>query len=253
MKQRRSAFTLIELLVVIAIIAILAAILFPVFAKAKESAKTTVALSNMKQIGLAVQMYLGDFDDSFPTRYTDNNRQSWKHTTFPYNKSENIFRDPVNPASQLPDWCADPVHTNPLVAPYFRRGYFIYRPFWMNGFDDDNKGEYNFSKINEPANAIVIGEDKDIYPDYGPWDPWYWHGQRGWQTPNWGGNKRDDHSMVVIAADTHAKLTQMRATCGKAGELNMWQYDRGSLYFDHDGISHDYRGWVDDFCRTLPY
>src|ERR1019366_8134876 len=58
-----SAFTLIELLVVIAIIAILAAILFPVFAQAKKAAKSIVALSNVKQIGLAEKMYQGDYDD----------------------------------------------------------------------------------------------------------------------------------------------------------------------------------------------
>jgi prepilin-type N-terminal cleavage/methylation domain-containing protein/prepilin-type processing-associated H-X9-DG protein len=63
---RSRGFTLIELLVVIAIIAILAAILFPVFAQAKEAAKKTADLSNNKQILLGVQMYMGDFEDVFP-------------------------------------------------------------------------------------------------------------------------------------------------------------------------------------------
>jgi prepilin-type N-terminal cleavage/methylation domain-containing protein/prepilin-type processing-associated H-X9-DG protein len=61
--QVRRGFTLIELLVVIAIIAILAAILFPVFAQAKEAAKKTACLSNLKQIGLGAMMYAGDYDD----------------------------------------------------------------------------------------------------------------------------------------------------------------------------------------------
>src|SRR5687768_6367661 len=61
-----SAFTLIELLVVIAIIAILAAILFPVFAQAKVSAKGIVCLSNMRQLGMSVQMYVVDHDDYWP-------------------------------------------------------------------------------------------------------------------------------------------------------------------------------------------
>ena len=62
----RRGFTLIELLVVIAIIAILAAILFPVFAQAREQARTTACLSNFKQIGLSVKMYSQDFDEKFP-------------------------------------------------------------------------------------------------------------------------------------------------------------------------------------------
>lgn len=65
--MKRSAFTLIELLVVIAIIAILAAILFPVFAQAKAAAKTTSTISNLKQLGTAVHMYAGDYDDMTPS------------------------------------------------------------------------------------------------------------------------------------------------------------------------------------------
>jgi prepilin-type N-terminal cleavage/methylation domain-containing protein/prepilin-type processing-associated H-X9-DG protein len=87
------AFTLIELLVVIAIIAILAAILFPVFAQAKLAAKKTVDLSNLKQIGLGALMYSGDFDDYYPRNdYLIPGRQSWapfsyREATGPYIKS----------------------------------------------------------------------------------------------------------------------------------------------------------------------
>jgi len=70
MKQHKKAFTLIELLVVIAIIAILAAILFPVFARARENARRASCQSNLKQIGLGMMMYAQDYDEKYPKYYT---------------------------------------------------------------------------------------------------------------------------------------------------------------------------------------
>src|SRR5512138_372466 len=67
--MRNRGFTLIELLVVIAIIAILAAILFPVFARAREKARQTSCLNNMKQLGTASMMYLSDYDERHPSRW----------------------------------------------------------------------------------------------------------------------------------------------------------------------------------------
>lgn len=77
----RKAFTLIELLVVIAIIAILAAILFPVFAQAKVAAKKTTTLSNCKQMGTAFQIYLSDNDDSFPLAFSRRADGTWRWAT----------------------------------------------------------------------------------------------------------------------------------------------------------------------------
>jgi len=83
MKQLNRAFTLIELLVVIAIIAILAAILFPVFAQAKEAAKKTAGLSNTKQLNLGVLQYANDNDDMYPRNdYLMPNRQNWAPLTW---------------------------------------------------------------------------------------------------------------------------------------------------------------------------
>jgi prepilin-type N-terminal cleavage/methylation domain-containing protein/prepilin-type processing-associated H-X9-DG protein len=78
--ERRKGFTLIELLVVIAIIGILAAMVFPVFARARESARKAVCLSNVKNIALAMQMYLGDYDDTFPPWNHDANLRAWAET-----------------------------------------------------------------------------------------------------------------------------------------------------------------------------
>lgn len=90
----RKAFTLIELLVVIAIIAILAAILFPVFAQAKAAAKKTQDLSNFKQIGTAIYLYAGDNDDRTMAVDHDNDYQ-WYDPLYTYVKSAGVFTTPA--------------------------------------------------------------------------------------------------------------------------------------------------------------
>src|SRR5438094_2960468 len=101
-KQR--AFTLIELLVVIAIIAILAAILFPVFAQARDKARQATCLSNCKQIGLGHMMYAQDYDETFsPSRFNSGSctpsgsaisGTQWNRRILPYTKNEQIFACP---------------------------------------------------------------------------------------------------------------------------------------------------------------
>ncbi len=119
MKNTSKGFTLIELLVVIAIIAILAAILFPVFARARENARRTNCMSNLKQVGLGFMQYIQDYDERYPTAYawasdfsandcgiTDKSVpagnfqiqagycRSWADAIHPYVKSIQIFRCP---------------------------------------------------------------------------------------------------------------------------------------------------------------
>jgi prepilin-type N-terminal cleavage/methylation domain-containing protein len=115
--MRRQGFTLIELLVVIAIIAILAAILFPVFAQAREKARQTQCVSNCRQIGMGIQMYLNDWDETFPRMddciapnripYQPNatgcsgpygqrvNHYKWQYWIWPYVKNIQIFFAPA--------------------------------------------------------------------------------------------------------------------------------------------------------------
>ncbi|HEY3330053.1 MAG TPA: DUF1559 domain-containing protein [Capsulimonadaceae bacterium] len=103
MKLRRFGFTLIELLVVIAIIAILAAILFPVFATAREKARQTTCASNLKQIGLALLQYEQDYDEIHPTfqmNLTGGNHILWEEFFYTYVKSAQVFDCPSNPNTE---------------------------------------------------------------------------------------------------------------------------------------------------------
>jgi prepilin-type N-terminal cleavage/methylation domain-containing protein/prepilin-type processing-associated H-X9-DG protein len=95
--KRRKGFTLIELLVVIAIIAILAAILFPVFARARENARRASCASNLKQIGLGIMQYTQDYDERYLTEpgiAAGQNNTAWSTTIQPYLKSTQIFMCP---------------------------------------------------------------------------------------------------------------------------------------------------------------
>ncbi len=108
--MRKRGFTLIELLVVIAIIAILAAILFPVFARAKEKAKQASCLSNTKQMGLGLMMYISDYDECIPFYYAPYNKPRppelpdltaisdygmfWQDLIYPYVKNLDIYKCP---------------------------------------------------------------------------------------------------------------------------------------------------------------
>lgn len=92
-----AGFTLIELLVVIAIIAILAAILFPVFAQAREKARQASSGSNVRQLGLAINMYKQDYDERFPFGgWMPNNdgTNEWQNSTAPYIKNKGLYRCP---------------------------------------------------------------------------------------------------------------------------------------------------------------
>jgi prepilin-type N-terminal cleavage/methylation domain-containing protein/prepilin-type processing-associated H-X9-DG protein len=128
MEKRRAGFTLIELLVVIAIIAILAAILFPVFAQAREKARSTMCLSNMKQIGTSVIMYTQDYDEYLPYNYMYDfdcpnfNQQTelwyWQDLCRPYIKNEAVYSCPSQNPHTITDYLRPRATPQPLVRDY---------------------------------------------------------------------------------------------------------------------------------------
>lgn len=117
MKARRG-FTLIELLVVIAIIAILAAILFPVFARAREAARATSCKSNIKQLGLAFAQYVQDYDETWPRDTVGGaNNAGWADALQPYIKNQGIYQCPSEPTKTL----AGPLQNNYVDYAYSRQ------------------------------------------------------------------------------------------------------------------------------------
>lgn len=92
--KNKTAFTLIELLVVIAIISILAAILFPVFARARENARRASCISNLKQIGLAAMMYAQDYDETLVPAWNQEPPgpyKQWPELLSPYTQSQQVY------------------------------------------------------------------------------------------------------------------------------------------------------------------
>ena len=167
--MQRKAFTLIELLVVIAIIAILAAILFPVFAQARDKARSIACLSNTKQLALGVIQYSQDYDELLPVAgYNAQCRGRWQWQIYPYVKNQQVFTCPN--ISQRP-WvattnnnftCPNSGQTGLVVGQNDKGGYgwsYALQGDNGNGASSlDNAPGYALASIQKPADTIIIGE-----------------------------------------------------------------------------------------------
>jgi prepilin-type N-terminal cleavage/methylation domain-containing protein/prepilin-type processing-associated H-X9-DG protein len=178
--MKRRGFTLIELLVVIAIIAILAAILFPVFAKAREKARQTSCLSNVKQLALAIQMYVGDYDETLPRGTDWGNGLS--HYQFPdllnpYIKNANIWACPSY-SQNWPKYPAPPGGGNgwwsTILGPMSYGLNYRLMPTWR---------ERRLGECKAPAETWVIGDSVSFDVCWGRWEALAYASLCGWQTP----------------------------------------------------------------------
>jgi prepilin-type N-terminal cleavage/methylation domain-containing protein/prepilin-type processing-associated H-X9-DG protein len=227
--HHRRGFTLIELLVVIAIIAILAAILFPVFAQARDKARETTCLNNQKQLGTALMMYAEDYDETLPAWPFDNKKGGafndprwaiwgyslWVDVVMPYVKNRGVFACPNGPKTgRWSNWPNASV-TGPLNDP------FVVNMAINEYVENSNNGYAPLAKLasahNGPAEISLVAETSfsGIYHD---WSDGFKLVDR---PKNFGlaliycanklGNnlcepRHPDHGVNIIYADGHAKF-----------------------------------------------
>jgi prepilin-type N-terminal cleavage/methylation domain-containing protein/prepilin-type processing-associated H-X9-DG protein len=214
---KRRGFTLIELLVVIAIIAILAAILFPVFAKAREKARQTACLSNARQLGVAVQEYIQDYDETFPPDRPGRYRPgaaggdcgqpawgTWRTCIQPYQKSWQMFFCPSNNCNggdpeerRLP--ALPPGQPQPFTE--FKNFHYFYNGSLLCGTSK------KLSSIDKPAQQIIIIEGQGCFPDNGGW------------CKLWATVRPHNDGKNWVFGDGHAKWLKVN---GITSPINMW-------------------------------
>jgi prepilin-type N-terminal cleavage/methylation domain-containing protein/prepilin-type processing-associated H-X9-DG protein len=170
----RRGFTLIELLVVIAIIAILAAILFPVFVRARENARRASCQSNLKQIGLGILQYSQDYDELMPAAfsYATGYGNNWLGFTQPYIKSIQVFQCPSDPIKQgTPNSAAGWMTT--ADVPAFHTSYGYNRKFNAVSGGNPSAG-IKLTAIANVSKTVMVTDGKAVADFSKPPTEWDW-------------------------------------------------------------------------------
>lgn len=192
-KSNKRAFTLIELLVVIAIIAILAAILFPVFAKAREAARKTSCLNNLKQLGTGVMMYSQDYDETYPNR--SQLAGHWGYAIQPYVKNYNLFQCPSNPnKNNNATGGPDPSGSGQVLKISY-------------GANDRIMGKSQ-AVVQAPASKMLVTEMVANWNDFGS----AWWNSAGGSATAWQNGFAHSGMMNFAFADGHAKAVKPTQT-----------------------------------------
>jgi prepilin-type N-terminal cleavage/methylation domain-containing protein/prepilin-type processing-associated H-X9-DG protein len=264
-----SAFTLIELLVVIAIIAILAAILFPVFAQAREKARSISCMSNMKQLGTASLMYLQDYDGGLfelipggaASRAGAVGEPSmWMGTLQPYIKSRDVFRCPSSSQPKVDITFAG--RTTPSIGMNsFLGWYFNYFYSVIIGGKESNPAyprPVNETLVQYPAVTVLFGDAFDRTVNgrtpRGYWlDPGYGKGVR------FGLSDRHNEGNNITFLDGHAKwyktnslLSQKAIDSPDPIYIEMTNYNKAGVIWDVDAPNPFTapNKWPSDCCRN---
>ena len=182
----RSGFTLIELLVVIAIIAILAAILFPVFAQAREKARQSSCMSNLKQVAISLNMYTQDYDEKFPLAHVEGRWENsgWILAIAPYLKNYGVLRCTSDPLDPREPWEGESLSY--AANSYYTNGTNQFKGVLGMSFDYDGDGRpdptawvsppnsRSLAGVTRTAETIMVAEkyDADVFQNTG------WMGNR---------------------------------------------------------------------------
>lgn len=250
--MNRKGFTLIELLVVIAIIAILAAILFPVFAQARESARKSSCLSNLNQMGKSVLMYTQDYDERFPMVYGANGsvaRAAEYLLCYPYIKNVDVWRCPSASPSENDTWRDSIADALGVPRPNGRRvnygynwGVLIYAgggllaPQRVTPWGQSYQEGVPMASLVAPADVFVYSDSYDTYrPTMGA----------DWILDSYRGAKRN-HSL------RHAGRFNIAYADGHAKNLQWIGFSIGSDDYAVPAVEADRAKWCADPGAILP-